>query len=169
MTVEPFVPVSVLAVWVQEEIAEDDAYANMILAAATVAVLSYADMEPGEEGSWDASTAPSRIKDIVAGIAKRNWINPSRLTREGSIGPIGGDSYVAAMAAGMELTDYEMSEIARLSTGATPGAGSLSILTFTTGRGYPNRDEPMYLHDSAGVGIPYLDRSQDPYYFPTVD
>lgn len=169
MVVEPLVPVSVLAVWVQEEIAEDDDYANMILQAATVAVLSYADMEPGEEGSWDRTTAPNRIKDIVAGIAKRNWINPSRLTKEGNIGPIGGDSYVAAMAAGMELTDYEMSEIARLSTGTVPGAGTLSILTFTTSRGLPERDEPMYLHDSSGVGIPYLDRSRAPYYFPTKD
>lgn len=163
MTVEPLVSVSELAVWVQEDIPEGDEYANLVVKAATVAVTSYADMDP----AWSLETAPDRIKNIVAQIAKRNWINPSRLTREGSIGPIGGDAYVAAMAAGMDLTDYEMSEISRLAEGPTPGAGNLSILTFTTGRGV-HRD-PLYLQDNRGSTIPFLDHGKDPYYFPTVD
>lgn len=164
MTDEPLVSISELAVWVQEDIPEDDEYANLVVRAATVAVTSYADMDP----AWTLGTAPSRIRNIVAQIAKRNWINPTRLTREGSIGPIGGDAYVAAMAAGMDLTDYEMAEIARLSSGGSPpGSGNMSILTFTTGRGTPQG--PLYLQDNRGSGIVFLDREKDPYYFPTVD
>lgn len=164
MTDEPLVSVSELAVWVREDISEDDDYANLIVRAATVAVTSYADMDP----AWTLETAPSRIKNIVAQIAKRNWINSSRLTREGSIGPIGGDAYVAEMAAGMDLTDYEMSEIARLSSGGSPpGSGNMSIVTFTTGRGAPYGG--LRLQDSRGSGIAFLDYEKDPYYFPTVD
>lgn len=163
-TIEPLVTVGELAVWVQEDISEDDEYANLIVRAATVAVTSYADMDE----PWTPATAPARIKNIVAGIAKRNWINPSRLTKEGSIGPIGGDSYVAAMAAGMELTDYEMSEIARLSSGSTPGTGNMSILTFTTGRGHREQDD-LYLYDNPLSPIIFLNRQKDPYYFPVKD
>lgn len=164
MVTEPLVSVATLAVWVQEDIPLDDEYAQTVVMAATVAVLSYAD----KEDEWTVATAPNRIKDIVAGVAKRNWLNPNRLLREGSIGPIGGDSYVAAMAAGMDLTDYEMSEIARLSTGSAPGAGTLGVLQFTTGRGTVEPDE-LYLYDNAESPLIFASRTKDPYYFPTKD
>lgn len=162
----PILDVADLAVWARQEIAPDDAYANLIVNAVSVLINARA----GRSGSdtWTKANAPARIKDIAGVIARRNWLNPTQVTHEGSIGPIGGDTYIKDFAAGLSLTEAEEQEILRLAglQEESSGAGILGTMSFHTGQG--RRDEVIYLPDTGGSDwmIPFVDTSQDTFYRP---
>lgn len=157
---EPWITVGELAVWTRTQIDPDDPFALMILEASTILVNS-ATGYAGTEDEFTAATAPAMLKVIVGQIAKRNYLNPDQVVREGSLGPIGGDTYAQAYAAGMTLTEEERAEIARISRAAVEGgtsSGGLSVLTFGVAHNSVRRGG-TYLPDSSGSDwmIPYME------------
>lgn len=168
MAITPLISVPELEHWVQEEpgALTDDPWAEIICKAATVAVNDYA-FGSDDTRWWLPDDVPLRVLHIVAQIAKRNWINPNRLSHEGGIGPLQADTYVLAMAAGFELTEYEQQEISRIAANEGISRGGLSILQFSTGRGTTN--EEIYVNDEDGSALILLSGENDPYYVPTAD
>lgn len=152
---DPWVTTDELSVWVQRPVAPGDEYAALVLKASTILV-SWATGYDGTEHEFTALTAPDRLKIIVAQIAKRNYLNPTQITREGSIGPIGGDTYAAAFAAGMELTEEEEAEIAKIARKAIegPGAGDdsnyLHVVGFNVAHNPVGRRSGTHIPDSSG-------------------
>lgn len=167
----PWIDLEEFGLWCQKTIPANDPRALLVLRATAVLINSKAGRDGSVEAPlWTSETAPDRVKLIYAQVAKRNYLNANQVIREGNIGPIGGDTYVAAFAAGMELTEYETAEIQELSGEVSAGGGGeLNILTFSTGRGrgaqtawflggvQPGAD-PVLMFTAAG----------EPYYFPVI-
>ena len=107
-------------------------------------------------GHFKISCAPlkRRTARIVAQVAKRAYKNPDQITREGNVGPLGGDTYAAAYAAGLTLTEEERAEIARISREAVEGASSgnrLRVLTFGVYHNPVVADRDGHVTDSSGT------------------
>lgn len=150
----PWVTIPELAVWVQQPIPPEDPFADLVLQASTLLV-STATGYHDTEHEFTPASAPPRLRVIVAQVAKRNYLNPTQVTREGSIGPIGGDTYAAAFAAGMSLTEEEEAQIARIARDAVEGpasdtSGHLRIFTFNVAHNPVGRRAGTHLPDSSG-------------------
>lgn len=125
---EPWVTIDELRVWTQRPISDDDEYADVVLRAATILVSTETGLH-GTEDEFTIETAPPRLKVLTAQVAKRAYLNPQQITRDGNIGPIGGDTYAEAMAAGMELTETEEAVVAKVMTSTPLGSGGgISII-----------------------------------------
>lgn len=147
-SMDPWITVAELAVWVREPIPPGDEFAQMVIKAATIKVSDACDMAT----PFHAGNAPDSLRVIVGQVAKRAYKNPDQIVQDGSIGPIGGDRYAQAYAAGLSLTEEEEAEvqrIARRSSGRT-GKG-IKILGFRvphhgtygrTGTYVPDRPAP---------------------------
>lgn len=144
------VSVGELRVWARDpDIAEDDAFANEILYAASEAVRAAA-----RQPTWDINSAPPRARQICAHLAARSYLNPDSVNREGSLGPIGGDSRVEEMAIALHLTEREMLELEGMRPTGSSGKG-LWVQPISM-PGSELRD--VYLRDDSGSdwAIPYL-------------
>ena len=120
---DPWITIDELSVWTQENIAPEDPFATTILKAATIVVSSATGYHETEH-EFTPTTAPDRLKVVVAQVAKRNYLNPTQIRTEGSIGPLGGDTYAEAYAAGMTLTEEEQAVVAKAARDAVEGASS---------------------------------------------
>lgn len=154
MLMHPWVTIPELAVWVQQPIPPADPFADLVLQASTL-VVSTATGYHGTKHEFTPATAPPRLRVIVAQVAKRNYLNPNQVTHEGSIGPIGGDTYAAAFAAGMTLTEAEEAQIAKIAREAIEGpsgdtTGQLHIITFNVAHNPRGRRAGTHLPDSSG-------------------
>lgn len=152
---DPWVTVGELAVWAQRPIPPGDEYAALVLNASTILV-SWATGYHGTEHEFTTATAPERLKIIVAQIAKRNYLNPTQITREGNVGPLGGDTYAAAFAAGMDLSEEEEAEIAKIARKAVegPAAGDdsnyLHVVGFNVAHNPVGKHRGTHIPDSSG-------------------
>ncbi|MDQ3275340.1 MAG: hypothetical protein M3Q39_10020 [Actinomycetota bacterium] len=166
-TLTPWITLEEFALWCKRKIAANDERANLILRATIILINDTAGLY--DTAAWTADTAPDRVKLIYIGVAKRNYLNPNQVIREGSIGPIGGDAYAESFAAGMDLTDYEITELQRLAGVVnTSGQGDITVISFTTGRGRRGGNA-YFLGDKPGSDpILMFTATGDPYYFPVV-
>lgn len=145
------VSVGELRVWAREpEIADDDAFANEILYAASEAVRAAA-----RQPTWDIATAPPRARQICAHLAARSFLNPDSIQREGNLGPVGGDSRVEEMSVALQLTERETAELEGMRPTGSNGRG-LWVQPVMSGVNGTVRD--VYLPDDSGSDwmIPYL-------------
>ena len=126
---DPWITLNELAVWARRPIAPGDEFAAAVLEASTL-VVSWATGYHGTTQQFTSATAPDRLKVIVAQVAKRNYLNPDQVTREGNVGPLGGDTYAEAFAAGMALTETEEAEIAKIARLAVEGSAASSTGDF---------------------------------------
>lgn len=139
-----------LGVWCRQEIGYDDEFAVAILEAASEVVRSAA-----RHAEWTAKTVPARAKQICAHLAARSYLNPDSVVGEGSIGPLGGDRYVEALATALHLTAAEREE---LETMASAGSARGSLWIQPVGSNTLESPEDVYLPDHSGSDwmIPYL-------------
>lgn len=148
---EPWITVGELSVWTRTQISPDDPFALLVLEAATILVNS-ATGYAGTEDEFTVATAPGMLKIIVGQVAKRNYLNPDQVVREGNVGPLGGDTYAQAYAAGMTLTEEERAEIARIAREAVEGGGrkgGLSVIGYSVAHNSVGR-RGTFLPDSSG-------------------
>lgn len=154
---DPWITVDELSVWVQEDIPPTDAYAQLVVKASTILV-SHATGYHGTDREFTTATAPDRLKIVVAQVAKRNWLNPTQITREGNVGPLGGDTYAEAMAAGMSLTDEESAVVAKVAREFYEGAGTggrLSVVRFGVAHNARADDTVPHVPDVGAEGTDF--------------
>jgi len=152
---DPWITVPELAIWAREEIDPADEFASMVVKAATI-VVSEATGYHDTDREFTIVTAPDRLKVIVAQVAKRSYLNPDQIVREGNIGPIGGDAYAAAYAAGLSLTDEELAEVQRVvrRTGGRTGKG-LKVLGFRVAHNGRYGRDGTYAPDTPAPGAAF--------------
>jgi hypothetical protein len=155
-----------LATWARREIEPDDTFAATVISAASLVV-----SETAQHPEWTrsgATAAPPRAKLICAMLAKRTYLNPDAVVREGSIGPIGGDSYIEDFARTLELTAAETATLQGFIGDGTGAAyGGLWIQPTTRG---DLEMQGVFIPDSGGSDwmIPYGDASEDFWFSPPV-
>lgn len=157
--------VAELATWARTEIADDDPFANAVVDAATLVVVSQCGFPVPE---WTTSSAPPVARLITIQLAKRTYLNPDAVIAEGGIGPIGGDRFVEDFARTLELTPNELAKLADVDPATASASGNLWVLGVDT---VGHSLDEIYLRDSDGSNwaIPFLDVDRDPYYFPLLD
>lgn len=148
---DPWITVDELAVWARREIEPTDPFALKVVEGATIAVSSATGYHETEH-EFTPVTAPDRLKVITALVAKRAYLNPDQIRTEGSVGPLGGDTYAEAFAAGLTLTEEEQAEIAQVARRAITGrkGAGLSVLTFNVRHNPKGSGAGTYLPDSSG-------------------
>lgn len=146
----PWVTVPELAVWTREAIDPEDPWANLVVRAATIKVSDATEKDP----AYTVDTAPNGLKVIVAQLAMRTYKNPDQIIREGSIGPIGGDAYAQAYAAGLSLTEEELLEVGRLTRrdGGRTGKG-IKVLGFRVPHNGRYGRDGTYAPDTPAPGL----------------
>lgn len=147
---EPWVTIEELRVWTRKPgIPAEDPFALTVLKAATIVVSEETGLHYDDERRFTKASAPDRLKIIVAQVAKRAYLNPDQIRTEGAIGPLGGDTYAEAYAAGLELTEAEEETIAKVMEGfgAEPPANTLQVVR--VGPMTPQRGG-VYVPDSSG-------------------
>lgn len=148
------------------EIEPDDTLATNVISAASLVV-----SETARHPEWTrtgATAAPARAKLICVLLAKRTYLNPNAVVREGSIGPIGGDAYVEDLVRTMELTEAEIATLQGFigdGTGSTVGG----LWVQPTTRGELETGD-VFIPDSGGSDwmIPYGDASEEFWFSPPV-
>lgn len=105
-----------------------DPFAAMVLERATELVANAA----GLPAAWetDPTLVPSRCRTITMLVAARTYTNPRSIINEGT-GPL-SESILAKMAAAMELTEDEKTELEAISQ-ENGGFGGLWVLSTTAG------------------------------------
>lgn len=155
-----------LADWSRREIEPDDAFAIKVVAAASL-VVSEAAQHP-EWTRTGETAAPPRAKLICAMLAKRTFLNPDAVVREGSIGPVGGDTVVEDFARTLELTAAELATLQGfIGTGDGAVFGGLWVQPTTRGE---LEMAGVFIPDSGGSDwmIPYGDASEEFWFSPPV-
>jgi len=140
-------PVSALAAWVAQTIADDDARAVAVLSAATNRVQGYARMDWTSD---EATDAPADVVDIVVQVAARVWLNPNPNLRSKAIGPF-TEGYFDA-AGGLYLTDDERAVLDRFLSNAS-GLGTISTTRDEIGGVYDPAEFPFGWYDRPGMRI----------------
>lgn len=102
--------------------------------------------EYAEQPTWDAATAPFKVRLLVLKIAKRTYLNPDQETRT-TTGPIGSTVLdVAALA--MDLSEEEIA----LLEGYKPGGGN-GLWKASIGAGDERMPTTLYVPDDGQINI----------------
>jgi hypothetical protein len=142
-----------LALWTDKDPAEVEAdpRAQFIMEKADELVISAA----GIPATWttDATLVPARARTISLLVAARTYTNWRSIVAQG-VGPI-SETMLAEMAAAMQLTEAEASELEQMRQEAGDSFGGL--WTITTTRGEEPKIDQIALPDSSGSDwlIPY--------------
>lgn len=153
-----------LAIWARREIEPDDTFATTVISAASLVVA-----ETAQHPEWTRTgltAAPPRAKLICATLAKRTYLNPDAVVREGSVGPIGGDTVVEDFARTLELTEAEIATLQGF-VGEGTGAVYSGLWVQPTTRGELEMGD-VFIPDSGGSDwmIPYGDASEEFWFAP---
>ena len=151
------VPVSELAIWCQQTIAEDNPWALAVLDKASMLV-----REAAGHPEWESSTTPPRARLIALLVARRTFLNPDQVVSS-SVGPL-SERVLDEAAAGMTLTPAERLELGALrGSEDDPDPNGLWVLQTTTGRRLRNLDIYLPGVRPGSSYIPYLDPAADPH------
>lgn len=131
---------------------KDDPASTTIPAAKIPEWSLVADNPPG------AIVAPIDVQMVMLQVAKRSYENPDQITGEGSVGPLGGDTYADVHALFMDFTDSERTTISKYNVDGdpTPQEGAGVVFTIATTRGAEAalpQTSPLYLGDNLQVGL----------------
>lgn len=157
------VTIASLAVWCQQEIEDDDAFAIKVVNAASIVVRNEA-----QHPEWTlagGTAAPAQAILIAEMLAKRTYLNPDAVTRS-SVGPL-SETTLDDFARTLELTDAEKDVLHGYWPGAeAPGPGGFWIQPLTK----DEATEDLYVGDISGSDwfLPFVAR-EDKFYFPVLD
>lgn len=149
------------------------AYATMVIDLASDLIRDEARHKEWVGSGGDGVTTvdvPFKAKLICLLVSKRAYQNPKMVKSEGGVGPIGGDTFADAFAAGLELTEVEKADLQAMR--GVDGTGDPNGLWIMTNSGGPPEVTTGYVFDSSGSdwAIPYIDfPSSDAMTDPTVD
>jgi hypothetical protein len=153
------ITVADLAVWAQEEIDDEDVYAQAIVEAASLVVRTRA-----KQPTWGdiGVVVPAMAIFITKMLANRAWTNGVVGVQSDSIGPL-SQRLVEDFARGMELTPQEMADLDDLAPAGTSTGKGFWIQPLTRG---PMEAVTAFRYDSSGSdwAIPMID-SEDGYAF----
>ena len=141
---------------------ENAAYGTYCIQAASVLVADAAGHPDwigvsASGGDMIPVAAPRRAVMIAEQLAKRSYLNPNAVTREGNVGPIGGDTTIEDFARTFEFTPLEAAYLAEQK--------ALSPLVATTGTGLwvLNIEVRPYPQDWATIYLPDVDPRAKPW------
>ena len=131
MPMTPMLDSATLELLVDEEPLENPAYGDYCMRNASLIVADAAGHPDWVGVAADGTdivpvAAPRRAVMIAEQLAKRSYLNPNAVVREGSVGPIGGDQTIEEFARTFELTEVEAAylEEVRRTTGIVPLPGA---------------------------------------------
>lgn len=150
----PLLSAATLGLLVEEATLENPDYGDYCIQAASVLVADAAGHPDWIGIAPDGTTmtpvvAPRRAVMIAEQLAKRSYLNPNAVTREGNVGPIGGDTTIEDFARTFEFTPLEaawLEDMKRRTGIVDTGASGLWTLAIEN-RPYPTRWATIYLPD----------------------
>lgn len=93
----------------------DDDFALEVIRISTELILDHFGVDDIDEGTT-SGVDQRRVRRVALLVARRGYENPTLIKSEGSIGPLGGDTFSDVQYAGFQLTEAEKAELDRVTT-----------------------------------------------------
>lgn len=99
--------------------------------------------------------APIDVQMVALQVIKRSFENPTQVTSEGNVGPLGGDSHLDAYALFADFTESERATIARYNPDGDPDGltSGGEIFTLSTTRGDDSYLKPVTIYVSDNLQV----------------